>query len=298
MLKIKEWAENKPKHIALIAQHSVILIETAFKLLYAIKKNAPFIQLLDEIPPYNKWLNYYRNHYLIKQYFDNTFLNSDKFFSLFTNYLNTFPEKPTLNTKNTDEKNLKEVYQAGLDVIEAEIKAIKPEYSPEQGKGFLQPEFIFLLKVFIPCVFQFREHPTKLYRCARLGDLDALDNLLRIDKAILCDPQISRHIYRASLEKNRANFERLAKAVEGSLSGRLNPQRTKFILAGFLSVFSEKLGHRLSAPDIQALFNAVAADMGRGEMIDTDLPDSPEAFSRAVNRERPFWQKSLNLPSP
>ena len=147
-------------------------------------------------------------------------------------------------------------------------------------------------------MFQFREHPTKLYRCARLGELDALDNLLRIDKAILCDPQISRHIYRASLEKNRTNFERLAKAVEGSLSGRLNPQRTKFILAGFLSVFSEKLGHRLSAPDIQALFNAVAADMGRGEMIDTDLPDSPEAFSHAVNKERPFWQKSLNLPSP
>ncbi|KPK26404.1 MAG: hypothetical protein AMJ61_09140 [Desulfobacterales bacterium SG8_35_2] len=290
MLKIKKWAEDKPKHIALIAQHSVILIETAFKLLYAIKKNAPFIQLLDEIPPYSKWLNYYRNHHLIKQYFDTTFLNSDKFFSLFSNYLNTFPEKPTHTTQKIDDKNLKEVYQAGLDVIELEFKGNRPEYSPEQKKGFLQAEFIFLLKVFIPCVFLFREHPTKLYRCARLGDLDALDNLLRIDKAILCDHQISRHIYRASLEKNRSNFERLAKAVEGSLSDRLNPQRTKFILAGFLSVFSEKLGHRLSAPDIQALFNAVAADMGRGEIIDTDLPDSPEAFSSVVSRERTFWE--------
>ena len=70
MLKIKEWAENKPKHIALFAQHSVILIETAFQLLYAIKKNAPFIQLLDEIPPYSKWLKYYRNPNLLKNYFD------------------------------------------------------------------------------------------------------------------------------------------------------------------------------------------------------------------------------------
>jgi len=291
MLKIKEWAENKPKHIALFAQHSVILIETAFQLLYAIKKNAPFIQLLDEIPPYSKWLKYYRNHNLLKNYFDNTFLNTDKFFSLFFHYLDTFPEKSTSNTKNPlDNKSLEEAYQAGLDVIELELKGNKPEYLPKQKKTLFQPEFIFLFKVFVPCVFLFREHPTTLYRRARLGDLDALDNLLRIDKAILCDPQISKHIYLASLQKSRTNFERLAKAVEGSLSGKLDSRKTKFILAGFLSEFSEKLGRRLSAPDIRALFDAVAADMGSGEIIDTDLPDSPEAFSRAVNKERKFWQ--------
>jgi hypothetical protein len=291
MLKIKEWAANKPKHIALFAQHSVILIETAFTLLYAIKKNGPFIQLLDEIPPYTKWLKYYRNHNLLKYYFNNTFLNTDKFFSLFFNYLDTFPKKPTSNAKNTfNNKSLEEAYQAGLDVIELELKGNKPEYSPERVKSLFQPEFIFLFKVFVPCVFLFREHPTTLYRRARLGDLDALDNLLRIDKAILCDPQISRHIYLASLEKNRTNFDRLAKAVEGSLSGKLDSRKTKFTLAGFLSVFSEKLGHKLSAPDIRALFDAVAADMGTGEPNDTDLPDSPEAFALAINRERRFWQ--------
>jgi hypothetical protein len=291
MLKIKEWAENKPKHIALFAQHSVILIETAFQLLYAIKKNAPFIQLLDEIPPYSKWLKYYRNHNLLKNYFDNTFLNTDKFFSLFFHYLDTFPEKPTSNRENPlDNKSLEEAYQAGLDVIELELKGNKPEHLPKQKKALFHPEFIFLFKVFVPCVFLFREHPTTLYRRARLGDLDALDNLLRIDKAILCDPQISKHIYLASLQKNRTNFEKLAKAVEGSLSGKLDSRKTKFILAGFLSEFSEKLGHRLSALDIRALFDAVAADMSSGEVIDTDLPDSHEAFARAVDRERKFWQ--------
>ena len=291
MLRIKEWAENKPKHIALFAQHSVILIETAFKLLYEIKKNAPFIQLLEDKPTYNKWLNYYRNHNLLKDYFDNTFLNTDKFFSLFFNYLDTFPEKPTSNTKShLDNKSLEEAYQAGLDVIELELKGNKPEYSPKQQKALFQPEFIFLFKVFVPCVFLFREHPTTLYRRARLGNLGALDNLIRIDKAILCDPRISRHIYLASLEKDRTNLERLAKAVEGSLKDKLDLQKTKYILAGFLSVFSEKLGHKLSASDIRALFDAVAADMSSSEIIFTNLSNSPEAFAHSVNRERKFWE--------
>jgi len=292
MLKIKEWAGNKPKHIALFAQHSVILIETAFQLLYAINKNAPFIQLLDEIPPFNKWLKYYRNHNLLKDYFDNTFLNTDKFFSLFFHYLDSFPEKPTSNTETPlDNKSLEEAYQAGLDVIELELKGNKPEYSPQRQKALFQPEFIFLFKVFVPCVFLFREHPTTLYRRARLGDVDALDNLLRIDKAILCDPQISKHIYLASLEKNRTHIERLAKAVEGSIKDKIDLRKTKYILAGFISVFSEKLGHRLSEPDIRALFDAVAADMSSDKVIDTDLPNSPETFSKAVNRERKFWQR-------
>ena len=139
-------------------------------------------------------------------------------------------------------------------------------------------------------MFLFRKHPTKLYRRARLGNLVALDNLLRIDKAVLCDPQISKHLYFASAAKNRSKFEKLAKAVEGNLSERLNGKKTKLILAGFLSVFSEKLGYKLSATDIRALFDAVVADRGSGESIDTDLPKSLEAFSRAVNRERKFWQ--------
>lgn len=293
MLKTKKWAENKPKHIALFAQHSVILIETAFLLLSAIKKNAPFIQLLNEIPPYNKWLNYYRNHHLLEPFFDKAFLKEDNFFSLFSNYLESSQKNQTINTNNfIDNKSIEEVYQASLDVIELEFKGGKTEkkYSSERKKEFFQTEFIFLLKVYIPCVFLFRKHPTKLYRRARLGNLVALDNLLRIDKAVLCDPHISKHLYFASVAKNRSKFEKLVKAVEGNLSERLNPKKTKHILAGFLSVFSEKLGHKLSATDIRALFDAVVADRGSSESIDTDLPKSPEAFSRAVNRERKFWQ--------
>lgn len=299
MLEIKKWAGNKPKHIALFAKHSVFLIETAFKLLSPINENAPFIQLLNEIPPYNKWLNYYRNHHLLEPFFDSVFLKEDNFFSLFSNYLESNPEKQPLNTKDLlDNKYLEEVYQASLDIIELEFKGNKPvkKYSPERKKALFQPEFIFLLKVFIPCVFLFRKHPTKLYRRARLGDLVALDNLLRIDKAVLCDPNISMHIYLASVGKNSYKFEKLANAVKGTLKERLNPKKTKYIMAGFLSVFSEKLGHKLSAPDIRALFDAVATDRGSGVRIDTDLPDSPEAFSRAVNRERKFWQNSL-IPS-
>ena len=57
-------------------------------------------------------------------------------------------------------------------------------------------------------------------------------------------------------------------------------------LAGFISVISTAFGEkfRLREPDIRALFDAVAKDSGKGD-IDTYLPDSPESFVKAIQRE-------------
>lgn len=135
------------------------------------------------------------------------------------------------------------------------------------------------------------EYPTFLLRRARLGDLDALCNLLRIDKSILCDPRIGEHIYQSSLLEDRTKFEKIVNALQGNLSGKYDLQKTKYIIAGFISVVSERFEHRLTAPEIQEIFNEVAVARGNGDLIDSDLPDSPEAFSKAIQRERSFWNK-------
>jgi hypothetical protein len=62
----------------------------------------------------------------------------------------------------------------------------------------------------------------------------------------------------------------------------------KIFFAGHISLISAVFGQRLTEPEIRSLFDAIARDEGKGE-IDTDLPESPEAFSRAIHREIPFW---------
>ena len=68
---------------------------------------------------------------------------------------------------------------------------------------------------------------------------------------------------------------------------------SKIFTAGFISLVSELLGHRLTSTDIRELFNAAAVDMGRYEQIDEDLPTSHEAFSKSIQRVREF----IDFPS-
>ena len=57
-------------------------------------------------------------------------------------------------------------------------------------------------------------------------------------------------------------------------------------MAGFISSAWAGMGKRLTEPEMRALFDAGARDMGKGD-IDTSLPDAPEAFSKAIQRYRP-----------
>ena len=52
------------------------------------------------------------------------------------------------------------------------------------------------------------------------------------------------------------------------------------------------MGHKLNEPEIRSLFDAVARDTGKGE-IDTEIPESPEAFAKAIQRERTFWMPTI-----
>ena len=156
-----------------------------------------------------------------------------------------------------------------------------------------QAEILFAYKVMLPCWHFYAISPSILFRKARNGNLEAMDKLLRIDTAVLCDPRISEHVYRLSLQKSKRKLEKILDAIRNGPKAKISMQKIKFTLAGMISILSQILGHRLKSPAIRQLFNAVAIDTGKDEMIDRDLPDSPEAFSKAIQRERYFWRSFL-----
>ena len=185
----------------------------------------------------------------------------------------------------------KELYQFSL----AEISSEQPEYFDDIDKDKLldlvaQPEFLFIFKIIIPSFLFYGEHPAKLYRKARQGDVESLDKILRLDKGAVCCKRINKHFYSPT---DSCELKKLTLALHRQPKGKISYQKAKFLIAGFISFLSEILGHRLSAPEIQDLFNAYAVDSGYDDLIDADLPPSPEGFAKAIQRERSFWSSFL-----
>ena len=158
---------------------------------------------------------------------------------------------------------------------------------PETGNLTFSDEGFFSFRIFLPCWLHYFETPTDLYRKARLGNLDALDKLLRIDKRVIADSKISRHIAQYGTDPTSPEFRKLVKAIEGA-PRKLNVTKVKTFLAALLYGLSRHLGSPLTYPQIQALFDQSAKDRGIG-LYDPDLEMAPHSFEKAVRRNLVFW---------
>lgn len=180
----------------------------------------------------------------------------------------------------------------GEDLVrDADVDAV-PDGVAREAIG--RAEVLFTVMVSLRCWYECGEAPVKVLRRARQGDLDALETILRVDKAVVRDKQIAQQIHEAAVS-NPARFERIANAFRGGLTAKANRRKVNCMLAGLISNVSEFCGERLEGREIRALFDAVARDTGRGRVCE-DLPESREAFQKAIQRERRFWD--LRLPSP
>jgi hypothetical protein len=153
------------------------------------------------------------------------------------------------------------------------------------------PEVQFLMRVVIPCWLLHGEEPGRLFHRARTGDLDALEKLLRLDKAVICDPMIANEFHQAATSsKQRARFRRLA-AAYSKFPRKPTARRTKVALASLVSKFAQAIGVKLTAPELQSLFDAAAIATSRGKQRrDLDLNGEPETFSREVRMDRKRWK--------
>jgi len=133
----------------------------------------------------SKWLKFYRSHRKVLDIsLDNIFLVlpdlSDKL---------EIENGQIITSLNNDSISISE-HPVGILISEI----LFSDNYPKTENLTLSDEGFFTFRIFLPCWLHYFETPTGLYRKARLGNLDAIDKLLRIDKRVISDTKISHHI--------------------------------------------------------------------------------------------------------
>jgi len=180
----------------------------------------------------------------------------------------------------------------------------------------MSPELLFFLLVWTPCWFEHDMHLTLLYRDARKGKQKSLEKLLRLDKRILADSAISKHIAAAVNIQGR-DYGDLVKAIDKPIQnpGSKELRRQVKIWAGANVLYTSKLtceklhdfesrtGYQVPEPmrhwlqplqykEILALYDAVAKDAtGEDDAQDGDFADiDPAAFKKRLQRAVDGWE--------
>jgi len=307
-LEIDKWAQGKPPALAIICQQLACAADDLHEILLFVKKQEHIPRLSEAAP--KEWLRLYRNHHLLEQRLLNALQQLGGIAELFGAFYSVTrtklkkqsspPEKlstlPNHEQQAKIDTELQKIYQVNLADIDSDFKNL-PLDDETKKKGtalFASQEFLFLCTVFLPCQLFYGTTPFQLIRLARLGNLEALEQLIRLDKLILADHGILRQTRRL-LHHNKYMYDSVVvKAIKDAPKFRLSLRQVKYLLAGITSLFSEAFRHKLEEPEIRALFNAAAHGKSGGETaIDPDLPDSPETFSKAIQRERAFWKPIL-----
>lgn len=153
-------------------------------------------------------------------------------------------------------------------------------------------QFIFFTKIFMPCVLIYRTTPFILLRSSFDGDIESLRKLLTLDNNLQRVPEVMSIWEEESRFTNSPRYQSLVKALSESVVSKITIKNIKITFATLIEHSFKLASSPISRTTIRELFDSYAIDCNN-EMIDTDLPESEEAFSRAINRENKRWKESL-----
>ncbi|MBE0576386.1 MAG: hypothetical protein IH613_10895 [Desulfuromonadales bacterium] len=296
MLAVEKWAKNKPKEFALLAQKLALSAESMCQMAEYFYDTGPYAKILT-FPSLPEWYGYYKKHREIS-----TFL-TDVLSDFFPSKASVFSQmaknlQPSSTSKDEKSEELtKLVDEHAQDIYRLLFSESIAEYSAEdftveeQGKMvmiFKNPRFNFFVNVCLICNGFYGQEPGLLLRKARLGDVDALEKILRLDARMISEPRIAQQVFNLHSKGKRTKYLRVLGCLGKKPKLKFTLQKIKCVKSGQISAFAEQIGFKITAPDIRALFDALSKDSGRG-MVDNDLPLCDEAFSKAVQRERAFW---------
>lgn len=174
--------------------------------------------------------------------------------------------------------------RAMLEALDADAEPDGPEDEGLFNELMTSAAGQFFFRVWWPCWILYGEYPPKLLRAARLGDLASLDRLLRLDKYVLHDPGVARVIGDVLSSGAANDRRRVLNALRGRPTVAFNDASIRTGLAALISQLAFLFGSRVTAPEIQALFDGIAR-VRRGEAADRFLPTG-ETLAKAIQRKR------------
>lgn len=208
--------------------------------------------------------------------------------------LNKFQKAKNLNRALPNIEIL--LRQYFLNNFELEEENNDEQAAIEYWKEFMNTQLIFIFKIFIPCIINFKTSPQILYRnTLKKGDLNAFRLLLQIDKNIIRIPEIAKIWEKENRNPSSRKFQRLVKGVAQKPLKTLSIGSIKTIIATAIEALFEFTGHKISRSEIRKLFDSYMLDTEENMYCDIDLPQTLDAFSRNINRERKRWEEAFEL---
>ena len=209
--------------------------------------------------------------------------------------------KAALSELSTDE--LQAMFAEASECVGEWLKlaAIPVDQLPEPSIEELQfifdcSEVVFFFGVWVRAWLEYGETVTNLlWRATRAEnpDIEALKKLIRLDARVIHHPLVGRVIHCQDQGQSRIREAAVGQALSRPLSGEFPIGKVKNMLAGLISRVSEMLGDPLNAEEIREIFDSIARE--NGQLRDLDLPAGKEAWSKAIQRGKPFWKY---LPQP
>jgi hypothetical protein len=312
--KLEQWVAGRNPLLAVTTAGMLGSAEEMAAVLRLLAQGGPEVERMKPFPPAAMWMKLYRRRRTIAAEFTDAQMAglfgphrpSEVLWPIWDLYRVLARESEAERKAAVEELGQSEDGRRALEGIGTIIMAVlgkawgevvdpnlaaaaaESEFGALAESGILQ----FYICVWVPCVLLAQDYPGRLLRRARLGDLGALEHLLRIDKTVITDPRIAGRLLDASRIPRRARFQRLARAFAGKPQ-QLSPKAVKVRMAAFISRVHEQAGG-ITEPELRDLCDALQSARTKGaERIDSDLPQSREALAKAIQRHRKSWEKIL-----
>jgi hypothetical protein len=169
-------------------------------------------------------------------------------------------------------------------------KPLPNEPELDERRLLASPAFAFLLRVALPCLVRMSRTPCQLLADAtasELPDIERLAEVTRLDLLLVQNPLVAGAFASAP---EGANL--LRELMRESTARRRAISRSKLArsLASFASAYAEWAGSAMTCPTIREPFDEAARRSDQGRLIESSLPASPEALTKAIQRGRVGWR--------
>lgn len=319
MKHFNEWANNKSLLLAIASLVIAGSVEYCLELLEMFKVGKR-IEGETKLPSIQEWLSLYRNHrrvyYGVTDEFRSLNDTTAKALDIYELMMGGFnqikgmtPEEINREIQKLTQEKQQEIINTAITytgVIQEFIainvigndskKENEPDNDTKKRVRAIQakPEMIYFLRVFLPCWLFYGDYPVNILRKARHGDEDAIEKLYRLDDSIIHDPKIMEIHHQAKVSKKQSMRYCFKTATGKTPKMKLDLKKIKYNLAGLISIISIVMGQKLTAKEIDDLFNVIARDKG-DEAYDPDHIINDESFEKAIQRAKTFWQ---TIPKP
>jgi hypothetical protein len=305
MKHFRKWAEGKNPFLAAIALTIAGFSKVCFEVFESVRKGKRMEGDIP-LPSLKTWLKLYHNPKRIGKALLNALGNINDETAKEADFLKLLNEEAGKMQKNGEKYKAElgkippderqKIFEDGKRKLEEYLELVINDFVSEptkkEGTEFIKnlpkPEFIFFMRVLVPCFSLYGIYPVDLLRQAQNGDDDALEKIIRLDKSIIFEPKISEIIHQAQAMKKQERMSMIKKAFISKPKVTMNMKTIKCHLGGLISYLSMAIKQKITAADIRLLYDAIALDMN--DDFDRDLGDMVgEPFEKAIQRSRNFW---------